>query len=104
MQAISRLPGVRFQAEPPRLRETLPRMDIAAFVGLAASGPLNIPVAIEDPAHFRDIFGGDFPLVWDPANGRMQSAYLTPAVESFFRNGGRRCYVVRVPAARAGQS
>jgi hypothetical protein len=71
-------------------------MDIAAFVGLAASGPLNIPVAIEDPAHFRDIFGGDFPLVWDPAHGRMQSAYLTPAVESFFRNGGRRCYVVRV--------
>jgi hypothetical protein len=91
-----RLPGVYFQAEPPPLEETLPRMDIAAFVGLAASGPLDTPVPVEDVTRFRDIFGDDLPLAWDTTTRQMQYAHLAPAVEAFFRNGGRRCWVVRV--------
>ena len=31
------LPGFRFVSEPPPLREFLPRMDIAVFVGFASS-------------------------------------------------------------------
>ena len=43
----ARLPGVRFEAPPPPLAEVLPRMDVAVFVGFAASGPLHRPVVVE---------------------------------------------------------
>lgn len=76
--------------------EALPRMDITAFVGFAASGPLDVPVAVEDMTGFRDIFGDDLPLAWDGETGKQQYAHLAPAVEAFFKNGGKRCWVVRV--------
>ena len=91
-----RLPGIRFKVEPPAPEEALPRMDITAFVGFAASGPLDIPVAVEDMARFRDIFGDDLPLARDGETGKQQYAHLAPAVEAFFKNGGKRCRVVRV--------
>jgi hypothetical protein len=93
---IARLPGIRFEAQPPPPAQVLPRMDIAAFVGFAASGPLNVPVVVEDAAHFRSVFGEDLPLAWDEQRGTMDFAYLAPAVRAFFRNGGKRCYVIRV--------
>ncbi len=91
-----RLPGIRFEIQTPPLVEVLPRMDIAVFVGFAASGPLHIPVAIEDDVQFREIFGDDAPLAWDVEKGEQVYAYLAPAVRSFFRNGGSRCWVIRV--------
>jgi hypothetical protein len=75
-------------------------MDVAVFVGFAASGPLHVPVVIEDPATYTAIFGPDLPLAWDRQSGEPAYAYLGPAVRSFFRCGGRRCYVIRV----AGQA
>lgn len=95
-RATKRLPGVRFEAQSPALPEVLPRMDIAVFVGFAASGPLHIPVALESASQFTAIFGGDTSLAWDKRQGEMLQAYLAPAVRAFFRNGGRRCWVVRV--------
>lgn len=92
----ARLPGIVFKPEPPRLREPLPRMDIAAFVGFAASGPIDVPVPVEDITRFREIFGADLRLAWDAERQQMQYAHLGVAVEAFFRNGGRRCWVVRV--------
>ncbi|HEY2962164.1 MAG TPA: hypothetical protein VGJ37_07080 [Pyrinomonadaceae bacterium] len=94
--ARARLPGFRFETQAPPLDEVLPRMDIAAFVGFAASGPLQTPVAIESEAQFAAIFGEDVPLAWDVVRGEQVSGYLGPAVRSFFHNGGRRCWVVRV--------
>src|SRR3712207_7471121 len=41
------------------LDEVLPRMDVAAFVGFAASGPLHLPVAVEDASQFAALFGAD---------------------------------------------
>lgn len=96
MSSRSRLPGIYFQAEPQPVEDALPRMDIAAFVGFAESGPLHTPVPVEDIARFRDIFGDDFPLAWDEKTHRMQCANLAQAVEDFFLNGGRRCWIVRV--------
>jgi hypothetical protein len=93
-----RLPGIRFENAAPPTPQVLPRMDIAGFVGFASSGPLNVPVPIEDPAHFAEIFGPDAPLAWDPERGEQAHAYLGPAVRAFFRNGGVRCWVVRVAA------
>ena len=91
-----RLPGVRFEVVPPPVPELLPRMDVAAFVGFAASGPLDTPVAVEDVAHFEAVFGADTPLAWDGGRGEVAYAHLAPAVRAFFRNGGVRCLVVRV--------
>lgn len=96
-----RLPGIVFQDVSPAPPPDLPPMDVAAFVGFAASGPLHTPVVIEEVAQFRDIFGDDLPLAWDAERGQMQMAHLGPAVRDFFRNGGRRCWVVRVAEAAA---
>jgi hypothetical protein len=91
-----RLPGFRFEAQPPPLDEVLPRMDVAVFVGFAAAGPLHVPVAVEDAAQFAALFGEDAALAWDARRGETIHAHLGPAVRAFFRNGGRRCWVVRV--------
>ena len=39
--AERRLPGIRFERQAPEGQIVLPRMDVAAFVGFAASGPLH---------------------------------------------------------------
>jgi len=94
--ATQRMPGFRFEAQPPPLKHTLPRMDIPVFVGFAASGPLHRPVPVEDAVQFSSIFGGDLPLAWDDERGEPVSACLAPTVISFFRNGGARCWIIRV--------
>ncbi|HEX8127971.1 MAG TPA: hypothetical protein VF527_02640, partial [Pyrinomonadaceae bacterium] len=96
-----RLPGFRFEAQAPALDEWLPRMDVAAFVGFAASGPLNLPVAVESVAQFTSIFGEDAGVAWDRQRSVETFAYLAPAVRAFFDNGGRRCWIVRVARERA---
>lgn len=93
---VRRLPGFRFETQAPPLPEVLPRMDIAVFVGFAASGPLQIPVAVESIAQFQAIFGDDAPIAWDLERGEQLYAYLGPAVRAFFRNKGQRCWVIRV--------
>jgi hypothetical protein len=96
-----RLPGFRFEAQAPQITEALPRMDVAVFIGFAASGPLDTPVPVEDAAQFAAIFGEDAPLAWDKQRGEQLFAYLAPAVRAFFQNGGRRCWVVRVAGEQA---
>ncbi len=79
-------PGVYF--ERPRVR-SLPaaalRTDVAGFVGIASRGPLHRAVRVDSPNRFTEIFG--------PATSE---GYLAHAVQGFFANGGRRCWVVRV--------
>ncbi len=83
------------------------RLDVCAFVGVAARGPARVPLVDE---HWRD----DRPPVetlrprrrsvavpvdsWD-AFRRLYGGgpgYLPAAVEAFFRQGGQRAYVVRI--------
>jgi hypothetical protein len=90
------LPGFRFEAQAPPLPETLPRMDVAILVGFAAAGPLGIPVAVETVEQFTAIFGEDLALAWDNERGELVYAYLAPAVRAFFRQGGVRCWIIRV--------
>ena len=71
-------------------------MDVAGFVGFATRGPIDVPVPVEDVTRFRDVFGPPLALVRDRETGERATAHLHGAVESFFRNGGRRCWVVRV--------
>ena len=99
--APRRLPGIRFEPEPPPPTPLLPRMDIAVFVGFAARGPLHTPVPVEDMARFTDVFGEELTLAWDAERGANVTAHLRPAVHAFFRNGGRRCWIVRVAGPNA---
>jgi len=104
MIAAARLPGIQFEVVAPPANETLVRMDIAAFVGFAASGPLNLPVAVEDIAHFHEIFGTDLVLAADAGSNQPVYAFLPSAVRAFFRNGGRRCWVIRVADTSTAES
>jgi hypothetical protein len=104
LRAPRQLPGYRFEVQPPALDLSLPRMDIAAFVGFAARGPLHVPVVVEDVAQFTAIFGTDLPLAWDTETRQMTRALLPLAVRAFFRNGGQRCWVVRVADPKTAQS
>ena len=79
-------PGVYYQ----RIDATAPaisaiRTDVAGFVGLAVSGPLDTPVPVQSWKQFQAYFGGF-----------SGGAFLAYAVRGFFENGGRRCWVVRV--------
>ncbi len=58
---------------------------VAAFVGLAAQGPLNEPTLVSNWRQFTSVFG-DF----------TGEAYLAHAVYGYFLNGGGNCYIVRV--------
>lgn len=59
----------------------------AAFIGTAASGPIDDPQLIQSWDAFKATFG-DF--IAKPTTG-----YLGPAVYGFFLNGGTTCYVLR---------
>jgi len=103
-RAPRKLPGFRFETQAPPLPEVLPRMDIAVFVGFAASGPLQTPVAVESEPQFTAIFGEDAPLAWDLVRGEEIHAHLGPAVRAFFRNGGQRCWIIRVARQSASEA
>lgn len=60
---------------------------VAAFVGLAAKGPVNEPTLVSNWTQFAETFG-DF----------VPSSYLAHSVYGYFLNGGGNCYVVRVGA------
>lgn len=96
MNAPRRLPGIEVDVAPPAAVDALPRMDVAAFVGFASTGPLHLPVAVESAAQFAAVFGADAPLAFDLKRGERAYAHLGPSVRAFFANGGRRCWVLRV--------
>ncbi|MSP60391.1 MAG: phage tail sheath family protein [Myxococcales bacterium] len=54
------------------------------FVGLASRGPLDEPRRITGWNEFLEIYG------------QSSEGYLARAVEGFFVNGGKACYVVRI--------
>ena len=64
----------------------------AAFIGFAASGPF-MPTPITSPTEYQLVFGSP--------NG---TGFLGHAVGGFFRNGGTRCYVLRVEATVGAES
>jgi hypothetical protein len=86
---------VRFASVSPAF-DPLPPMDIAAFVGFAAEGPLHVPVAVESSLEYEAVFGTDPVLALDAQHGRPVRALLGGAVRAFFANGGRRAFAVRV--------
>jgi phage tail sheath protein FI len=96
VKPLARLPGIYVDRVDPPAPEGLPRMDVAVFIGLAASGPVHRAIALESVAAFEAVFGGDVPLAFDAARGETIVSNLARSVRAFFSNGGRRCWVVRV--------
>ena len=73
---------------------------VAAFVGLAPGGPVNVPMRISNWSQFARIFGD----TTTPDNGPfMEGAYLAHSVYGYFQNGGSLCWVVRVGADQNGK-
>src|SRR2546423_6033780 len=58
---------------------------VAAFVGLAESGPFNTPTLVSNWTQFSARFGSF-----------VEGTYLAHAVYGYFMNGGGNCYVVRI--------
>jgi len=64
----------------------------AGFIGLAEKGPIEgVPQLVTNFADFRRIYGG-----YLSENEFGEYRYLAYAVESFFINGGARCFISRV--------
>jgi phage tail sheath protein FI len=60
---------------------------VAAFVGMAETGPPDTPTLVTNWGQFTKTFG-EF----------MEGSYLAHAVYGYFLNGGGSCYVIRVAA------
>jgi hypothetical protein len=99
---VRRLPGIAIVDVPPAAGDPAPPMDVPVFVGFAERGPLDRPVALEEPAQYAAVFGGALELV--PDGVAPLRAHLPAAVAAFFGGGGRRCYVIRVAGAGAASA
>jgi phage tail sheath protein FI len=74
---------------------------VAAFVGLAETGPFNRPTLVSNWTQFSNAFGGF-----------VAGSYLAQSVYGYFMNGGGNCYIVRIgqdpgpaaPAPRSGRA
>jgi uncharacterized protein len=58
---------------------------VAAFLGVAATGPLHEPTLVSNWTQFTNIFG-DF----------VEGSYLAHSVYGYFMNGGGNAYIVRI--------
>ena len=84
--AAYRTPGVyvEFQDANPQYLD-VGRSDIAGFLGMAERGPLHRALKIESQRQFLSAYGR--------ASAQW---YLADAINGFFANGGRTCWIVRV--------
>lgn len=84
MQATLTAPGLYLRGiETPPVAPL--ESGVTGFVGIAERGPLNSPQALTGWSEYVDTFGGVIPF-----------GYLADSVFGFFRNGGEKCWVVRV--------
>lgn len=81
-------PGVYFE-RVDQSDQAVPatRTDIAAFVGIAAQGPVGVATALESWQQFQSTFGSFIP-----------DGYLAYSARAFFENGGEKMYAVRAAA------
>jgi uncharacterized protein len=62
---------------------------VAAFVGVAAQGPMHEPTLVSNWTQFTTVFG-DF----------VEGSYLAHSVYGYFMNGGGKAYIVRIGGER----
>lgn len=64
---------------------------VTAFIGRAARGPLNQPLAISSWGDYQNLFG-----IADPSDPLADELPMAASVALFFTNGGSRALIVRV--------
>jgi uncharacterized protein len=85
-------PGVYIDEYAPAAPIEGVSTSIAAFIGIAAQGPIGQPTLLTSLDAFTATFGA-------PQAGPTPY-YLPLAVDGFFRNGGSQCFVIRVGTAK----
>lgn len=103
--------GIRFQRQAPVMASDPQRSDVACFVGFAARRHAAVPGEVRSWLVERgwlqspyerppvdDLLDVPVPVdTWDSFDGMFAGvSYLGAAVRSFFAQGGRKCYVVRL--------
>jgi phage tail sheath protein FI len=91
----SRAPGIySVESESRYVPMGLGPSGVAGFVGMAERGPTDLPTRVTSYEEFLTLFGEP------PLEG-----YLGPAIQGFFLNGGRACYVLRIAhqVSRSGE-
>lgn len=108
--------ALRFTTQPPAIQVNPNRSDVACFVGfvrrrdtavpgvianfLTAHGYtitpdlLDLPVPVDSWAVFQQLFSTERSIA--PNTVLRATGYLSAAVRSFFAQGGRRCYIIRI--------
>ncbi|TCN32772.1 hypothetical protein EV644_12434 [Kribbella orskensis] len=89
MTAGLQLGAPRVYRAPPRVDQSFRpvRLDVAGFVGVALRGPVDEPILVRSLTEYQLRFG------------ELEGPGLLPhAVETFFKQGGERAYVLRVGA------
>src|SRR5215470_15425789 len=93
MTAVS-YPGVYVEELPGGARPIeAAGTSTAAFVGVAERGPDDAALRVSSWEEFQKTYGGFIP-----------TSFLAEAVFTFFNNGGRQCYVVRVTPSDAARA
>lgn len=102
-------PGIYFKAREKHKALDTAAMDVCAFIGVAPKGPVREPVLPEGWVPDKPFIKRSFPVRRSVAvavesfdeylrrfGGFQGPGRLPYAVASFFENGGRRAYVVRI--------
>jgi phage tail sheath protein FI len=93
-------PGIYIQEFTPGAPIQGVGTSTGAFIGTAASGPVNQPTFITSWDEFQNVFGG---FIAEASNMDVtQRSWLAPAVYGFFLNRGTGCYIVRAVKLPAG--
>ena len=93
-------PGVHAEERPFQTKpiEGVPT-GTTGFIGPCHKGPIKRPILVTSLAGFERTHGGRSRLRLD--GGALMPNYTWHAVRAFFKEGGRRLYVARVPRWRA---
>src|SRR3954454_24995910 len=89
-------PGVYIDEYTPAAPIEGVSTSIAAFIGIAAQGPIGEPTLVTSLDAFNGTFGG-------PLDGPTPY-YLPLAVRGFFLNGGTKAFVTRVDTSVAAHA
>ncbi len=88
-------PGVYIEEFTPASPIEGVSTSVAAFIGVASSGPILEPTEITNWDTFLERFGDHVEETYPTGD----KAYLASSVKGFFLNGGTTCYIVRTSSA-----
>jgi uncharacterized protein len=89
-------PGIYIEEFAPETPIQGVGTNVAAFIGTAASGPIEEATLVESWDQYKQLFG-------DISATAIRGDFMTPAVYGFFANGGSTCWIVRSSRASRAQ-